>query len=526
MKTSIQKKSILYARVSTDEQAEKGHSIPHQLEECRRYANRLGFQVVKEIVDNKSGASLDRPGFALLESMLSNGEADAIIAYTSDRISRNYYEYVPLVGKWQDQNIELHFVDRGQSHNNLQGMISDGIFAMLAHTERLKILDRTMNGRIKKARDDKKPVMSGNVPFGYGRVGRFQDAEMYIDETEAEIVKKIFRWYITDDDGGPFSLMAIAKHLDELGVRPKNAKQWNATSVRVILTNEIYVGRTYYRKTQILKDGRQVPRPKEEWIPIDVHHLAFIDKELFEQAAIRAKHNQETSRRNRKHDYLLVGHIRCGSCDLAMYGFRKWEGSTPYYRCASYNHKAVQCAHNNRRSIKMSVADTAVWEWLSNFLSDEDSLLNGIQEMIDQREGVLRPKRERQAYILKTLDAIDDKIRRLIDELAEFSGETVKIAVKEKTKQLEAERNLLEEENIRLASELAQVELAPDIESRVPEIIMRVRDKLSNPTFKNKRDLMELFNVSVTFYNRGKNIKLGVTIWIPEGDEIIVYNAS
>ena len=174
----------------------------------------------------------------------------------------------------------------------------------------------------------------------------------------------------------------------------------------------------------------------------------------------------------------------------------------------------------------MSVADTAVWEWLSNFLSDEDSLLNGIQEMIDQREGVLRPKRERQAYILKTLDAIDDKIRRLIDELAEFSGETVKIAVKEKTKQLEAERNLLEEENIRLASELAQVELAPDIESRVPEIIMRVRDKLSNPTFKNKRDLMELFNVSVTFYNHGKNIKLGVTIWIPEGEEIIVYNAS
>jgi DNA invertase Pin-like site-specific DNA recombinase len=96
--------------------------------------------------------------------MLTNHEAQAVIAYTSDRISRNYYEYVPLIGKWQDKNIELRFVDRGQAQNDLQGMISDGIFAMLAHTERLKILDRTKNGRIKKAKDDKKPVMCGTVP--------------------------------------------------------------------------------------------------------------------------------------------------------------------------------------------------------------------------------------------------------------------------------------------------------------------------------------------------------------------------
>jgi hypothetical protein len=40
------------------------------------------------------------------------------------------------------------------------------------------------------------------------------------------------------------------------------------------------------------------------------------------------------------------------------------------------------------------------------------------------------------------------------------------------------------------------------------------------------RELLELFNAKVTFYNSGKNIKLGVTIWIPEGEEVIVYNAS
>lgn len=114
------KHAVIYARVSTDEQAEKGHSLPFQLEESRKYADRMGFQVIKEITDNASGASLNRPGFSILQTMLSSREAQAVIAYTSDRISRNYYDYVPLVGNWQDKNIELHFVDRGQSQNDLQ----------------------------------------------------------------------------------------------------------------------------------------------------------------------------------------------------------------------------------------------------------------------------------------------------------------------------------------------------------------------------------------------------------------------
>ena len=86
------KRAIIYTRVSTDEQAEKGHSLSFQLEECRKYASRLGLQVIKEIVDHTSGATLDRPGFAMLETMVSNCEAQAVVAYTSDRISRNYYD--------------------------------------------------------------------------------------------------------------------------------------------------------------------------------------------------------------------------------------------------------------------------------------------------------------------------------------------------------------------------------------------------------------------------------------------------
>ena len=47
--------------------------------------------------------------------------------------------------------------------------------------------------------------------------------------------------------------MAIAKRLDQMGIKPRLSRVWQPNSVRVILTNETYAGRTYYAKTQILR---------------------------------------------------------------------------------------------------------------------------------------------------------------------------------------------------------------------------------------------------------------------------------
>src|SRR4028119_107296 len=57
------KRAILYARVSTEEQAKTGYSIPEQLRELRAYAARESYRVVEEVVnDGHSGADPHRPG--------------------------------------------------------------------------------------------------------------------------------------------------------------------------------------------------------------------------------------------------------------------------------------------------------------------------------------------------------------------------------------------------------------------------------------------------------------------------------
>ena len=46
------KRTVLYARVSTDEQGKSGYSIPNQLRRLREYAGYECLKVIEEIVDD------------------------------------------------------------------------------------------------------------------------------------------------------------------------------------------------------------------------------------------------------------------------------------------------------------------------------------------------------------------------------------------------------------------------------------------------------------------------------------------
>jgi len=137
-----------------------------------------------------------------------------------------------------------------------------------------------------------------------------------------------------------------------------------------------------------------------------------------------------------------------------------------------------------------------------------------------------RAKRERYDYILRMLDSTTEKIQRMIDELADFNGETVKSAIKEKIHQLESEQNLLLEEKNRLEVELTELEINPNVENRIAEISAIVRDRLPVATFEGMRDLLELLDVKVVFYDLGETIKLHVSCELPGSEQDILLISS
>src|SRR5215218_8998850 len=90
------KRAILYARVSTDEQARSGYSLAQQIEALREYAAREGYQVLEEVVDpGQSGASLERPGMDRVRDIVTAGGVSLVLNQDRDRIAREpAYHYL------------------------------------------------------------------------------------------------------------------------------------------------------------------------------------------------------------------------------------------------------------------------------------------------------------------------------------------------------------------------------------------------------------------------------------------------
>src|SRR5918998_4491093 len=96
------KKAILYARVSTQEQAAKGYSLAQQLEALRSYAAQEGYEVIEEVQDpGQSGASLARPGMDRVRDLGAPGGVAVVLAQDADRLTRD-----PIHRAFLDEEME------------------------------------------------------------------------------------------------------------------------------------------------------------------------------------------------------------------------------------------------------------------------------------------------------------------------------------------------------------------------------------------------------------------------------------
>src|SRR5918997_582867 len=137
------KRAVLYARVSTDEQARSGYSLAQQLEALREYAVRDGYEVVEEVKDaGQSGASLERPGMDRVRDLVAAGGISVVLAQDRDRIAREPAYHYLLRREFEEYGCKIRAMnDRGD--DSPEGELTDGILDQLAKFERAKTAERT-----------------------------------------------------------------------------------------------------------------------------------------------------------------------------------------------------------------------------------------------------------------------------------------------------------------------------------------------------------------------------------------------
>ncbi|HEX2109326.1 MAG TPA: recombinase family protein [Rubrobacteraceae bacterium] len=139
-------RAILYARVSTDEQARSGYSLAQQLEALREYAAREGYEVLEEVKDaGQSGASLERPGMDRVRDLVAAGRVSVVLAQDRDRFSREPAYHYLLRKEFEGHGTKIRALnDHGDG--SPEGELTDGILDQLAKYERAKIAECSRRG--------------------------------------------------------------------------------------------------------------------------------------------------------------------------------------------------------------------------------------------------------------------------------------------------------------------------------------------------------------------------------------------
>jgi len=213
-----------------------------------------------------------------------------------------------------------------------------------------------------------------------------------IKEDEALVIRFILQGITS----GAYALRSMAEECQKRFPR-KNGVSWSHTHISGIITHPIYKGEFIANRLMKVKDEngkkRDVERPRDEWISVPVP--AIVTPELWEQANRMLEMNKRTAPRNSKNEYLLTGLLICASCGyhwhghIAIYKYKRKDGTrhaykTPLYYCNSTNmlpHKRKQVACDQRK-ISCNVLDRAVWEIVSDVLTEPQYMLDALDRSL------------------------------------------------------------------------------------------------------------------------------------------------
>jgi site-specific DNA recombinase len=165
-------RAAIYARVSSDQQAEAG-TIASQVEALRERVHHDGLSLDEElsfIDEGYSGSTLVRPALERLRDLAVAGAIDRLYVHSPDRLARKYAYQVLLVDELHRGGVELIFLNRALGRSPEDDLLLQ-VQGMVAEYERAKILERSRRGKLHAARRGSVNVLSG-APYGYRYVSK------------------------------------------------------------------------------------------------------------------------------------------------------------------------------------------------------------------------------------------------------------------------------------------------------------------------------------------------------------------
>lgn len=385
----------LYIRVSTEDQAREGFSLPEQEKRLRAMCEYKNYEIYKVYKDAGISAKTGnkRPAFKELLQDIKDKKCNTIVVLKLDRLTRSVYDWENIIKFLEENNAYLDCANDDINTTNANGKMISRILMSVSQQEIERTSERTkvgLSGAIKAGH------IPARAPLGYKHVDRL----LVPDPLTKDIIIRIFNLYF---EGCTY--VKIAKIYNEEKILGKT--NWRDTTILKIISNEIYKGDYVSGK----RSGNSV------YYENVVEPL--VNKELWENCQVQKKKNSRNYMRTQT--YLFLQKLKCPKCGRILAGGAthkvkndKWYF---YYRCED-------CKNN----IKENKIEEAIMHIL-NDVFEYDSVVNEFFLPVLKNK-LENPKDELEEEIKK----LNNKKKRLkegfVNELftiEEFKDETEKL---------------------------------------------------------------------------------------------------
>lgn len=311
-------KTIILARVSTEEQKEAGNSLPSQLFRLRKYARDKHLDIIKEYQFDESAYKDKRKEFSeVIELLKQSKEPMAICCDKIDRLVRNFTKELVLLEELRKSGkIELHFYsDNIVIHKDSP---ATDLFRFTMGVSLAKYYSDCIRDNVKRAFEQK--VRNGEwpdrAPTGYLNVAENEKKNIIPDSDRSEYIRRTFELYAS----GQYSMGTLTKKLAKEGFKSskKSHKPVARSIVAKILINPFYYGQMLYK-------GELYPHK----------YKPLISRELFDRCQEIRQNWGKKPFRYASLPFIFRGLIKCAKCGCTITPERK-KGRYVYYHCTKY----------------------------------------------------------------------------------------------------------------------------------------------------------------------------------------------
>ena len=369
----VKKVCGLYMRVSTEDQAREGFSLPEQKERLEAYCKFKGFIIKDYYTDAGISAKTGnyRPEFERLKEDIKSKKINTIIALKQDRITRSIFDWEELMRFLEENDAYLDCVNDDINTTNANGKMVSRILMSVSQQEIERTSERT---KIDLAGAIKQGHIPHQAPLGY----KHENKKLVIDHLTKDVVIRIFELYHKG-----MSYQKISTLFNKEQVLGKT--NWRDSSIVAILENEIYKGDFVH--------GKRTKHPTYYENVVE----PIVSKEMWEECQVQKKKNSKSYQRTLT--YLFLQKLRCPKCNRILGGkaTQKKNGNVYYYY---YCHDC-----------KINFKESLVEEYFNDFVNElveYDSVVNQFfLPMIKQKFD------EPQEELKKDINKQKDKLERI-----------------------------------------------------------------------------------------------------------------